>query len=125
LSQIHNTFEGTLASIVTEAELASLDGKGPIGVRALWDTGATGSMVSKSVVEKLGLVPIDETIVSGVTGEAKVSIYAVCVLLPNGEPIDISVMECRDMPGFDLLVGMDIITMGDFAVSCKDSVTEF
>ena len=45
-------------------------GKGFKHVKALWDTGATGSVVSPQLATFLELVPIDKVLVRGVHGEA-------------------------------------------------------
>jgi len=91
---------------------------------ALWDTGAMKSVITKKISEKLKLVPIDEMTMIGVTGEAKVNVYAVCVTL-NDLEIDIQVLECMDMANFDLLIGMDIISQSDFIIANNNEQTKF
>jgi len=82
------------------------------------------SVITKKTAEKLKLVPIDEMTMIGVTGKANVNVYAVCVML-NGLEIDIQALECMDMADFDLLIGMDIISQGDFIIANNNEQTIF
>ena len=101
--------------IITNAKVSSMEDK-TCEVVALWDTGAMKSVITKNAAEKLKLVPVDEMTMVGVTGEAKVNVYAICVIL-NDLEIDTLALECMDMANFDLLIGMDIISQGDFVVT--------
>lgn len=99
-----------------------------IEVTALWDTGATNSHVSHEVVNVLQLVPTGfsrQHTPSG-TGDCKTYIIN-SVLLPNNVSIpDVNVAESEiGAQGIGLLVGMDIISMGDFAVSNYNGETVF
>ncbi|MBK5203582.1 MAG: SEC-C domain-containing protein [Prolixibacteraceae bacterium] len=48
----------------------------------------------------------------------------VCLLLPNNVSFrSVSVTECESLGAFDVLIGMDIIGNGDFAVSNLDGKT--
>jgi len=93
--------------------------------RAVWDTGATRSVISSRLVEALELIPIGITQVSGVHGTMNCSNYLVDVLLPNQVMIQqVSVIESADIP-FDVLVGMDIIGLGDFTICNATNQTKF
>ena len=84
----------------------------------VWDTGATCSVVSSRVVDELRLVPIDRSFVETASGAYDASVYLVAVYLPGG--IAIPAMRVIDSPsigGADVLIGMDIIARGDFAVT--------
>jgi len=87
--------------------------------KAIWDTGATNSVVTKKVAKELGLKPISKTEVHGV-GDPKIeNVHLVNLYLPNRMIVGyIRVTECNNLSGgSDVLVGMDIIGMGDFAVT--------
>ena len=88
-------------------------------VDALWDTGASGSCISRDVVEKMGLKPSGMLQVYTPTGKDTRYTYLVDVVLPNNVRIaDLRVIESEiGAQGIGLLVGMDIISAGDFAVS--------
>lgn len=84
---------------------------------AIWDTGATSSVITKKIADDLGLQPIGMTQVSTAGGLHDCNIYIVNIVLPNS--ITISNVRVTEAPlnGFDVLIGMDIISIGDFAVS--------
>jgi len=93
---------------------------------ALWDTGATNTCISKAVVKKLALKPITVARVSGAYGEENTKpVYLVCLYLPNGVFFDNTPVIEWDSQDIEVLVGMDILTKGDFAVSNVDNKTFF
>ncbi len=95
--------------------------------KAIWDTGATGSVITTKVVDELGLAPITKTICRGVHSQERVNVYMVGMRLPNGVGIkSMRVTETPQLAGpFDILIGMDIINIGDFAVSNFGKKTSF
>lgn len=84
---------------------------------ALWDTGATGCVVTKSTATAIGLVPIGTTSVNHAGGCSVSCQYLVNLFLPNNVSISgVIVTECPDNTGnFGAIIGMDIINRGDFA----------
>ena len=50
---------------------------------AIWDTGATNSVVTEAVVDKCGLIPTGMVKTSGVHGTRLSETYLVNVILPN------------------------------------------
>ena len=77
-------------------------------------------MINPAVSRKLQLKPSGIKEVRGISGvKAKVNEYFVNVLLPNRVQImGIPVREApQDITGGDVLIGMDIITSGDFAIT--------
>lgn len=95
--------------------------------KAIWDTGATGSVITSKVVAELELAPITKIICRGVHGAERVNAYMVGMQLPLGVGIkSIMVTETHELVGqFDVLIGMDIISIGDFAISNLDNKTSF
>ena len=93
---------------------------------AIWDTGATNTVISKTVVEKCGLKPIAMVKVYNAGGEKFSAVYMINIILPNdvGFPY-LRVTEGIIYGGYDVLIGMDIINRGDFAVTNKDAKTAF
>ena len=83
-------------------------------------------MVSKRVVEVLGLQADGYSNVLHAGGESVgVPTYHVDLLLFNNvqiEDIRVGLIEARDI---EVLIGMDIITKGDFAVSNRNGATTF
>lgn len=89
-------------------------------VVALWDTGATICCVSEYVVRKLSLTPTGKARVSTPSSENEmVDTYLVDLLLPNDILInDVVVAHSKiGAQGIGLLVGMDIISRGDFLIT--------
>ncbi len=91
----------------------------------MWDTGATNCVITKNVALSLGLVPIGQTETLGVNGSAIVQVYIIEITLPNGIKILRQVTEGISSGTWDVLIGMDVITMGDFCVSNFNGVTTF
>jgi hypothetical protein len=84
---------------------------------AIWDTGATQTTITEDLAKKLGLYKISEHMVEGVTGSAICNTYLIALALPNGILIpEIEVADCAGNIGCDILIGMDVIGKGDFAV---------
>jgi hypothetical protein len=92
---------------------------------AIWDTGATNSAISRDVVEQCGLVPTGMTEVSGVHGVETVETYLVNIRLPNGVTVTNTRVTKATLRHADVLIGMDVITMGDFAVTNAGGFTQF
>ena len=92
---------------------------------ALWDTGATASVISTDVAVSLGLEPISQCKAYHAQGESLVNVYLVDILLPNHLLVrDVRVTEGQ-LNGFGMLIGMDIINLGDFALTHRDAKTVF
>lgn len=92
---------------------------------ALWDTGATGSVINQKVVDDLGLQPIGMTQVHGVGGIMNSPVYLVAIELPNSIRIPAISVTKGDMGNLDILIGMNIISLGDFSVTNANSTTMF
>lgn len=94
---------------------------------AQWDTGASGTCISETVVSRLGLVATGKKTILTPSGKTKVNTYLISILLPNDVLIaDIEVCDSHiGEQGIDMLVGMDIISKGDFAVSNHNGRTFF
>ena len=93
----------------------------------IWDTGATNSVITKSIASKLGLIPIQMTNVRGVHGVKLVNVYMVSMTL-NNENITLTtlVTECdalNDVDDTGMLIGMNVINMGDLCISNFDGKT--
>ena len=92
----------------------------------IWDTGATNSVISKRIIDECGLKPISMTEVHTVGGTKTSEVFLVNVGLPNRVGIsEIRVCEGSITGSADMLVGMDIISRGDLALTNKDGKTTF
>lgn len=84
---------------------------------AVWDTGASGSVISQRIADALGLVATGMTNVDGVHGPSQTETYLVNISLPNGVMFHGLRVTRGVLKGFDVLIGMDVIAAGDFSVS--------
>lgn len=93
--------------------------------KALWDTGATNSMITAKVIADLRLKPVTYATVYHAGGQSEAAGYNVFVCLPNEILIGpLQVIEGQ-LEGVDVLIGMDIIGSGDFVVTNNNEHTEF
>ncbi len=88
-----------------------------IRVKAIWDTGASMSCITKDVADQLGLVPTGMTRAKTASGECDCRTYLVSLFLPSRVCFPSLRVAEGDLIGLDMLIGMDIIRGGDFAVS--------
>ena len=111
--------------LITSVKIIS--GEKETEINALWDTGATGTCISREVVQQLELIPTGMMTIQTASGTEDVNTYAVNIILPNnvgvqGVPVcDSAIGE----QGIGMLVGMDIIQMGDFSVTNVNKKTVF
>lgn len=94
---------------------------------AQWDTGATKTCISQAVVDRLGLISTAQTLVRTPSGEKVFSLYVVDIQLKNNVIVrDVQVIGSEiGAQSIDLLIGMDIIGLGDFAVTNVAGKTVF
>ncbi|MEA2940598.1 MAG: hypothetical protein QOD09_1127 [Bradyrhizobium sp.] len=94
--------------------------------RAIFDTGATNCVITQKVVDALGLKPISMAISETANGRCTCEVYLVNFRLPNTVRFAQWRVTKQDLPSkTDVLIGMDIIGCGDFAVTQKDGKTAF
>ena len=88
----------------------------------LWDTGASASAIDKRTATKLALKPVDrvDEVYHADGVKRGVNVYAVNFSLGPDQPgINIMATEAT-LSDCDMLVGMDVITSGDFVVTRHD-----
>ena len=96
--------------------------------KALWDTGANRTAVNIFLIEKLKLNPVSKVTVQGAHGPQDVDTYMINLQLGGlnqvlYHEIEVSGLGLGD--DTDVLIGMDIITLGDFAISNAHGKTTF
>ena len=92
---------------------------------AIWDTGATNTVISPKIVQECGLKPISIVRVQTAGGERLSHVYLVSVFLPHHVLFSQVRVTEGALKGADALIGMDIITRGDFVITNKDRKTVF
>ena len=96
-----------------------------ITCKALWDTGATNSMITERVIRALGLKAVTFATVYHAGGQSEAAGFNVYICLSKDILIGpLQVIEGQ-LEGIDVLIGMDIIGIGDFIVTNNADHTEF
>ena len=94
--------------------------------KGIWDTGATGSVITPKVVAHLGLKATGKKKVNTANGSDIKDTYLVNISLPSNVMVqNVTVTEGNlgeDSP-IDVLIGMDVITLGDFVITNKNERT--
>jgi len=93
--------------------------KTPVVVKAIWDTGAYGSVISPKVARELGLIPVGVKPIQTANGTYEAYAYVVDMMLPNKLVIRGVEVSESDLKVCDALIGMDVISMGDMKVTNK------
>jgi len=93
--------------------------------KALWDTGATNSVITEQVVQECNLIPTGKTFVHGVNGRHLADTYVISIQLQGVVLFPYLRVTKGDFLGADVLIGMDIINQGDFAVTNRNGQTRF
>ena len=94
---------------------------------AQWDTGATSTCISEEIAEKYQLKPFSYAQAKTPSGTLTTPIYFINIIL-NNEVVfnNWKVMGSKiGAQGIDILIGMDIISKGDFAISNYNGKTQF
>ena len=122
-----STYTGITKKLITEATIKFGDKEYKTST-ALWDTGATNTCISKNVVNQLGLISNGKVKIKTPSGEMWVNEYRVDIKLVN-ENVIVDNVYVTDSEignqGLDVLVGMNIISLGDFTVSNHNGQTVF
>lgn len=93
---------------------------------SIWDTGASTSCINKKIVDDLNLIPVGKKTISTANGITEALTYLVDIGLPNQLTISNILVSCADLGNdTDILIGMDIIKYGDFAISNLNGKTTF
>lgn len=85
--------------------------------KAIWDTGATGTAITSKVAAECGLKPTGMCKVKTASGETDTCTYFISLYLPNKVCLPQIRVTQAVLFDADVLVGMDVITKGDFAVT--------
>ena len=100
------------------------DGRVPLKVKALIDTGASRSAICSNIVQGANLVSYEKCTIRMAKGEYVSSVYTVDILFPNRIVAKrIKAAEFSSNHEFDFIVGMDILRMTDMAISNARGVT--
>jgi predicted aspartyl protease len=121
------TFNGITRSLNTQVKVEStVNSNDTLEVMSLWDTGASCSMIRPEVAAKLNLKVLSKTLMSTPSDKnVPTNVYLINISLPNGARI-VDVRALEGTPNnCDILIGMDVINLGDFAVTNNNGHTMF
>lgn len=93
--------------------------------KALWDTGATNTLISSKVVRELELKPYGKSGFSSANGVVDTNLYEIHLGIPSaGVVCNVLALE-KDDEDYEVVIGMDVISQGDFAFSNHDGHSTF
>jgi hypothetical protein len=126
-------FKGRVNALICPCKIASaFNSKAPPAKRApfgpydaIWDTGASHSVINQRVVDQCGLKPVGMVLVRNANATHKCEVYVVNIMLTNGMVFEYQKVTKQNLSGADALIGMDVIGEGDLAVTNFDGKTVF
>ena len=90
------------------------------------DTGATSSMISADIADRLKLDPVGNISISGVHGTENAKLYQCDIVFGEDHILTRhSVSAAEGDAGFDLLIGMDILSLGELYLVNREGKTFF
>jgi hypothetical protein len=89
-----------------------------IEVRAMWDTGSTGCCICQKLAEYLELISIASLDLTSIHDSKPSSVYLLDMISPDKITAN-NVIAAEIIPSgeFDIIIGMNIISLGDFALT--------
>lgn len=96
--------------------------------QAIWDTGASISVITQGVVERCGLQPIGMALMRHAGNQQEpeqTEVYLINLGLPNNVTVEGVEVIRGGFDGGDVLIGMDIINAGDFALTHAGGGSKF
>jgi len=107
------------------SSFSSSEGK-IVTTSAVWDTGANHSVLSPKIVRELELCAIDTKWVYGINNSNCLSDVVIATVGFTGDLVLTNRrFSVNNIPGTDVLIGMDIIMMGNFVINNTDGKTLF
>ncbi|MEX1000711.1 MAG: aspartyl protease family protein [Crocinitomicaceae bacterium] len=92
----------------------------PHWTSGLWDTGASHCLITKSLAENFDLNPIDKVMVEHAKGRTYENVYLAFLQITDRYYLEVELTECQSISNnFEIIIGMDVISKGDFAVTSK------
>lgn len=112
-----------LNRIVTSLIVANPDTHNHKEINGIWDTGSNKSIINTSIVEELDLPYVGKGSLSNLYDKKDTDIWNIDILLCLiNINIDVFSSDLR-RNDFDMVIGMDIISKGDFIITNYDGKT--
>jgi predicted aspartyl protease len=110
--------KGTLDALIIPVTVVNPLKHISFATSALIDTGATMSAVATRLARTLELVSLGSNLSHGANDASWINIYTIDITLPNSIFFaNLKASEFKAKHNFEVLLGMDIITQGDFALT--------
>jgi hypothetical protein len=129
------TYPSIVNRLITPISIAPVSSRNkairgiPVKLKALWDTGAMKSLIKPELVKRLDLQMYrvgSAVSFSGIGGRVKADFTMLTIFLTDNMGIEGCPAYVINFPGgADIIIGMDIINMGDFAVCNIEGQTSF
>jgi len=84
---------------------------------AIWDTGASGTCISNKLAEFLKLEPVSFVDTNTANGAVRCPVFLVDIRFESGLTFQNVPVAAANMLTYDVLIGTDIISLGDFSVT--------
>jgi hypothetical protein len=121
-----NEYPSLPSQLLSDVEVISVDDSSRRDIyKGVWDTGATRTMITSKTFTELKLTVIDTAMVHGVNSLMKVPVVLVNFVLLDRVGLNSIRAMVSDIQGIDILIGMDIIQLGDFSISNFEKKTVF
>lgn len=128
-SLLAETFGRPAQSLDMDCNICVMTGNSMFrGIKAhgIWDTGTSTTVITPAIAEKLNLKPIGGMRMNGLGGVQQSWLTLAYFRFPNGTVAGPIRMAVHELPSTDVLIGMDIISMGRFQLERKpDGGTKF
>ena len=90
---------------------------------AIWDTGATATVIDEQVAIDMGLIEFNSVLQYTAGGSRQARVYVIDLVFPNGMVFYNVEVSDGILYGCDILIGMDIITQGEFLITNSSGKT--
>lgn len=133
MSSYTKEFTGRVSAIVTNCIVFTPDDLSKTTPRAYyhsqncaWDTGSEITVICPELAEALGLKEIGRAQVGGIGSEDHESwITEVHLGLPSGETFENLKVFVDELPDYDMIIGMDVMSEMDVAITHSNGHTKF
>lgn len=119
------TYDDFDGRIITNEAIMYREAKEKICVQ--WDCGSTRSSISQELVKKLNMQPCGKSSTTSITDSISTNVYEIILVLHDTLeiPMIVDAVSNIHITGIDMLIGMEVISLGDFAISTYDNKTCF
>lgn len=112
------SYNGIARRIKSDVFVSVPDSGNGLKVKALWDTGATDCVISESLAVSIGLPIVGDARMNHAGGFTDVKRFLADVTLPNNVTVKgVAMLGCKSVNDFDVIIGMNVITLGDFCLT--------